>query len=83
MVQLKMKQMKTNLYLIVILASGLSMLINSCSKPQPTGGVFVLGGIHQSHEKANSNTIFFLNITNTNLLQNLKMKGIITLLIIS
>jgi hypothetical protein len=47
-----MKQMKTNLYLIVILASGLSMLINSCSKPQSTGGVFVLGGIHQSHENA-------------------------------
>ena len=47
-----MKHMKTNFYLIIILAGGLSMLINSCSKPQLTGGVFVLGGIHQSHEKA-------------------------------
>ena len=47
-----MKLMKTKFYLIAILTSGLFMLINSCSIPQPTGGVFVLGGIHQSHEKA-------------------------------
>ena len=46
-----MKHIKTNLYLIIILASWF-MLINSCSKPQSIGGVFVLGGIHQSHEKA-------------------------------
>ena len=43
--------MKTNFYLIIILASWF-MLINSCSKPQSTSGIFVVGGIHQSHEKA-------------------------------
>ena len=43
--------MKTKFYLITILANGF-MLINSYSKAQSTGGVFVLGGIHQSHDKA-------------------------------
>jgi len=48
----KTKHIKTKFYLIIILSGGLSMLISSCFKQQSTGGVFVLGGIHQSHEKA-------------------------------
>ncbi|MCK4663771.1 MAG: hypothetical protein KAT68_12945 [Bacteroidales bacterium] len=47
-----MKHIKTKFYFIIILAGGLFMLINSCFKQQSTGGVFVLGGIHQSHEQA-------------------------------
>lgn len=48
----KMKHIKNKFYLIITLTDGLIMLNNSCSDPQSTGGVFVLGGIHQSHEKA-------------------------------
>ena len=44
--------MKTNFYLILIVTSILSLLTNSCSAQKSSGGVFVLGGIHQSHEKA-------------------------------
>ncbi|MBL7128742.1 MAG: hypothetical protein ISS16_07130 [Ignavibacteria bacterium] len=47
-----MKHIKTKFYLILILAGGLSMLISLSFKQQSTGGVFVLGGIHQSHENA-------------------------------
>ncbi len=44
--------MKFNFYLTLIVISGLSLLTNSCSDSQSSGGVFVLGGIHQSHEQA-------------------------------
>ena len=44
--------MKTNFYLILIVTSVLSLLTNSCSAQKSSGWVFVLGGIHQSHEKA-------------------------------
>lgn len=44
--------MKRKFYLVSILISGLFLLTYSCTKPQPRGGVFVLGGIHQSHEAA-------------------------------
>ncbi|MCO5266679.1 MAG: hypothetical protein M9948_12490 [Lentimicrobium sp.] len=47
--------MKTNLSRIIILAGGL-MFTHLLSSAQSAGGVFVLGGIHQSHEKAQKYT---------------------------
>ncbi len=44
--------MKTNFYLLLILISGLSLPVCFVSIAQPSSGVFVLGGIHQSHETA-------------------------------
>jgi hypothetical protein len=44
--------MKMNFYLILIVTIVLSLLTNSCSSQKSSGGIFVLGGIHQSHEKA-------------------------------
>ena len=44
--------MNTNFYLTIIVISGMSLLTNYCFAQKSSGGVFVLGGIHQSHEKA-------------------------------
>jgi hypothetical protein len=44
--------MKINFYLTLIVISGLTLLTKPCFAQKSSGGVFVLGGIHQSHEKA-------------------------------
>lgn len=44
--------MRTNFYLILIVTSVLSFLTSSCFAQKSSGGVFVLGGIHQTHETA-------------------------------
>lgn len=47
-----MNPMKSNFYLLLIVTSVLFLFTNYCSAQKSSGGVFVLGGIHQSHEKA-------------------------------
>lgn len=47
-----MELIKTKLHLALAILSGLSLLTNSCIAQNSSGGVFVLGGIHQSHERA-------------------------------
>lgn len=47
-----MKHKKTKFHLILIVISSMSLLTNYCFAQNSSGEVFVLGGIHQSHEKA-------------------------------
>ena len=47
-----MKSKKTKFHLSLIVIIGISLLTSYCFAQNSSGEVFVLGGIHQSHEKA-------------------------------
>ncbi|OFX56972.1 MAG: hypothetical protein A2046_05415 [Bacteroidetes bacterium GWA2_30_7] len=51
---MNMNKLRTNNNLLIFIATGTFILINFFSKSQTNsaGGIFVLGGIHQAHEKA-------------------------------
>jgi hypothetical protein len=47
-----MKYIITRIHIALIAICGLSLLANNCFAQNSSGEVFILGGIHQSHEKA-------------------------------
>ncbi len=47
-----MKKIKSEFYITLIVIISITFLTNDCFAQEAPGGVFVLGGIHQSHEKA-------------------------------